>query len=144
MDGQQAEGSQAKKKVLFVCIFNSVRSQMSEGILRDRAGSKFEVFSAGVHSSQVNPYAVEVMREIGIDISHQESKTLDRYMKDTFDYVITVCDMNSESCPTLPPAKQVLHWSVIDPNHSVGDHLEAFRKIRDILMEKIVNELVNK
>jgi arsenate reductase len=134
--------SQEKKRVLFVCIFNSVRSQMAEGLLRDLAGEKFEVFSAGVHASRVNPLAIEAMEEIGIDISHQQSKTLDHFLNEPFDYVITVCELNSETCPTFRGAKQTLHWNIPDPNHAVGDHKEAFREIRDVLSQKIGEELL--
>jgi arsenate reductase (thioredoxin) len=89
----------AKKRVLFLCTHNSARSQMAEGLLRSLAGSQFDVYSAGTEATVVRPLAIKVMREIGIDISQQESKTLERYLKDNFDYVITVCDSAHEACP---------------------------------------------
>lgn len=131
-----------KKRVLFVCMYNSVRSQMAEGLLREFGKGKFDAFSAGVHASEVNPVAVAVMKEIGINISGQQSKTVDIFLNESFDYVITVCDINSEACPAFPGALQTLHWNIPDPSHAAGDPLEAFRKTRDLLAQKISEELV--
>jgi arsenate reductase len=89
---------------------------MAEGLLRSLAGSQFEVFSAGTEATFVRPLAIKAMREIGIDISQQASKTLERYLKDRFDYVITVCDSANEACPFFAGAKQRLHWSFPDPS----------------------------
>src|ERR1051326_3595817 len=91
-----------KKRVLILCTGNSARSQMAEGLLRQMAGDRFEVESAGVEPSHVRPQAIEVMREIGIDISGQRSKSVDEFAGQEFDYVITVCDNARERCPAFP------------------------------------------
>jgi arsenate reductase len=91
-----------KKKVLFLCTHNSARSQMAEGLLRHLATDRFEAMSAGTEATRVRALAVRAMDEIGIDISGQESKTLDRYLQEPFDYVITVCDDANEACPFFP------------------------------------------
>src|SRR5580765_9077639 len=91
-----------KKKVLILCTGNSARSQMAEGLLRDLAGDKFDVTSAGTIASFVRPQAVAVMAEIGIDISGHRSKSLDKILRTPFDYVITVCDNVNQTCPTFP------------------------------------------
>ena len=110
-----------KKKALFLCTHNSARSQMAEGLLRHLAGNGFEVMSAGTEATHVRPLAVRAMDELGIDISGQESKTLDRYLGETFDYVVTVCDEANEACPVFPGAAQRLHWSLPDPAAAWGD-----------------------
>ena len=101
--------------VLFLCTHNSARSQMAEGLLRELAGDRFEVHSAGTEATVVRPLAIQAMDEIGVDISGQESKTLERYLGEQFDYVITVCDEANEACPFYPGAKNRLHWSLEDP-----------------------------
>ena len=98
-----------KKRVLFLCTHNSARSQMAEGLLRHLAGARFEVMSAGTEVTHVRPLAVQVMAEVGVDISGQESKTLKRYLGEPFDYVVTVCDEANEACPFFPGAKNRLH-----------------------------------
>ena len=98
-----------KTRVLFLCTHNSARSQMAEGVLRNLAEDRFEVRSAGTEATRVRPLAVRAMDEIGIDISGQESKTLERYLGEPFDYVITVCDEANEACPFFPGAKTRLH-----------------------------------
>src|SRR5919199_450004 len=94
-----------KTKVLFLCTHNSARSQMAEGLLRHLAGVRFEVMSAGTEATHVRPLAARAMDELGIDISGQESKILDRFLGETFDYVITVCDDANEACPVFPGAR---------------------------------------
>ena len=96
---RREEQATEKSRVLFLCTHNSARSQMAEGLLRDLAGERFEVFSAGTEVTHVRPQAIKVMKELGIDISRQESKTLERYLGEPFDYVITVCDDANEACP---------------------------------------------
>src|SRR5260221_7013596 len=103
-----------KKRILFLCTHNSARSQMAEGLLRALAGNHFDVFSAGTEATHVRPLAIRVMRELGMDISDQQSKTLDRYLGAPFDMVITVCDDANESCPVFAGARQRLHWSFPD------------------------------
>jgi arsenate reductase len=128
------------KKVLFLCTGNSARSQMAEGWLRHLAGDRFRVASAGTHPVGLNPLAVEVMKEIGIDISHQDSKRLDRYLNHPFDHVITVCDRAKESCPIFPGAARFSHWSLEDPAAVQGppeQRLLAFRSARDQIASRI-------
>ena len=90
--------------MLFLCTHNSARSQMAEGLLRGMAGDRFEVFSAGTEATRVRPEAISVMAEIGVDISAQESETLDRYLGEPLDLVVTVCDDANEACPVFPEA----------------------------------------
>jgi arsenate reductase len=133
-----------KPKVLFLCTHNSARSQMAEGLLRHLAGNHFEVMSAGTEATHVRPLAIRAMDELGIDISGQESKTLDRYLGDTFDYVITVCDDANEACPVFPGAKRRLHWSFEDPAQARGseeERLRVFQSVRDEIKERIEGEL---
>ena len=135
-----------RKRVLFLCTHNSARSQMAEGLLRDLAGDHFEVMSAGTEATHVRPLAIRAMKEIGVDISGQESKTLDRYLEEQFDYVITVCDDANEACPFFPGARNRLHWSFEDPSQAEGsehERLEVFRSVRVRIREHIERELVN-
>lgn len=125
-----------KQRVLFLCTHNSARSQMAEGILRHFAGDRFEVHSAGTEATHVRPEAVQVMQELGIDISGQESKTLERYRHQAFEWVITVCDDAAEACPVFPGKTQRLHWSLPDPSKARGmaeERLAVFRAVRDRL-----------
>ncbi len=114
-----------KKKVLFLCTHNAARSQMAEGILRNLYDDLYEAYSAGVSPSSVHDYAVQAMKEIGIDISGQRSKSIDEYRNITFDYVITVCDHAKATCPFFP-GKKIIHRSFKDPTT-----LPEFRQIRD-------------
>ena len=132
--------------MLFLCTHNSARSQMAEGLLRHLAGDRFEVMSAGTEATHVRPLAVRAMDEVGIDISGQESKTLDRYVGEPSDYVITVCEEANEACPFFPGAAERLHWSLPDPAAAQGteeERLEVFRSVRDLLRDYIEGELVN-
>jgi arsenate reductase (thioredoxin) len=134
-----------RSRVLFLCTHNSARSQMAEGLLRHLAGDRFEAFSAGTEATRVRPLAVRTMEEIGIDISSQESKTLDRYLEESFDYVITVCDHANEACPFFPGAQSRLHWSFEDPSRVEGpeeERLAIFRSVRDRIRERIADDLV--
>lgn len=133
-----------KIKVLFLCTHNSARSQMAEGLLRHLAGDRFEAMSAGTEATRVRPLAIRVMEEIGIDTSSQASKTLDRYLNEPFDYVITVCDEANEACPFFPGASTRLHWSLTDPSQAEGsqqERLAVFRRVRDELRNRIEQEL---
>lgn len=128
-----------KQRVLMLCTGNSARSQMAEGLLRHLAGDCFEVFSAGIAASFVRPQAIEAMREIGIDISSHRSKSLDDFLDQEFDYVITVCDHANQRCPILPGAAKRIHWSIDDPVVP-GDEqtqLETFRVARNELHKRI-------
>jgi arsenate reductase (thioredoxin) len=134
-----------KRRVLFLCTHNSARSQMAEGHLRELAGDRFEAFSAGTEATRVRPLAVRAMAEQGIDISHQESKTLDRYLSEPFDLVVTVCDQAAEACPIFPGAKQRLHWSFPDPSQATGpeeERLATYRSVRDAIRARIESELL--
>src|SRR3712207_2491670 len=136
-----------RSKVLFLCTHNSARSQMAEGLLRHLAGDRFEVMSAGTEAAHVRPLAIRAMDEIGVDISSQESKTLERYLREPFDYVITVCDDANEACPFFPGASNRLHWSFEDPSRAGGseeERLAIFRRVRDEIREHIEQELVSK
>jgi arsenate reductase len=118
---------------------------MAEGLLRQLAGDRFEVMSAGTEATRVRPLAVRAMDEIGVDISRQESKTLDRYLDEPFDYVITVCDEANEACPFFPGAANRLHWSFEDPSRVEGseeERLAVFRSVRDRIRERIEADLV--
>lgn len=128
------------KRVLILCTGNSARSQMAEGLLRHDGGEKFAVSSAGVEPSQVRPEALAAMREIGIDISGQRSKSVDEFRGQEFDYVITVCDHANEQCPIFPAGTKRLHWSFEDPAAALGDNkarLSVFRRIRDEIREHL-------
>ncbi len=129
-----------KKKVLFLCTGNSCRSQMAEGLLRHLGNGKYEVFSAGTHPCYVSPTAIKVMKEVGIDISSHRSKSVNEFLDETFDYMITVCDNARELCPVLPGKYKSIHWSVEDPGMFFGPEvarLSKFRLCRDDLAERI-------
>jgi arsenate reductase len=128
----------SKKRILILCTANSARSQMAEGVLRWLADDSFEVHSAGSKATQVNPAAIEVMDEIGVDIRKQFSKTYERYLGQPWDAVITVCDSAAEACPFLPGRYTRIHWSFPDPAAVEDDpaKLQAFRDVRDGLIEK--------
>ena len=124
------------KRVLILCAENSARSQMAEGLLRHDAGDLYEVCSAGSEPSRVRPQAVQVMGELGIDISAHRSKPVAEFSGQEFDYVITVCNSAKESCPFFPAKTQRIHWSVEDPAAVQGsdeERLAAFRRVRDEL-----------
>ncbi len=131
---------QKKIKVIFVCTGNSCRSQMAEGLLRNMAGDRFEVFSAGTHPSRVHPMSIRVMKEIGIDISTHTSDPLDKYFGYGINYVITLCDNVREFCPTFPGDSKKIHWSIDDPFRSWrNDHkiIGRYRKTRDEIQERL-------
>lgn len=135
-----------KKKVLFLCTGNSCRSQMAEGLLKFYYDDKYKVYSAGTKPSTVNQYAVGVMKELGIDISHQYSKHIDELKDIVFDSVITVCDNAKESCPAYFGKAKKLHWSFEDPANATGveeEILEKFREIRDQIKDTISYSLDN-
>ena len=128
------------KRVLFVCTGNRARSQMAEGLLRHLAGDRFEVHSAGTEPKGLARHTVEVMREIGADVSGQRSKHVDVYAGRPFDYVITVCDSARQACPVFPGGGERIHWDVEDPADTIarGDSpLDAFRAARDELRRRI-------
>ena len=124
-----------RKRVLILCTGNSARSQMAEGLLREMAGDRFEVESAGVNPSRVRPEAVEAMREVGIDISGHRSKSADEFTGQQFDYIITVCDNARETCPVFPGHAERIHHSFEDPPAPGAADLDTtmaiFRRVRD-------------
>ena len=128
------------RKVLFLCTGNSCRSQMAEGWLRHLAGDRFEAYSAGVKPTAVNPFAIEVMREAGVDISAQKSKDIASLLGEHFNYLITVCGNAKESCPVFPGNAHREHWPVEDPADAQGSHeqkLAVFRATRDELEQRV-------
>ena len=129
-----------KRRVLFVCIHNSARSQMAEGMLRAWAGDRFEVASGGTEASVVRPEAIAVMAELGIDISGHASKTIERFMGQPWDWLIPVCEEACEACPYVPGARAVLRWSFDDPAAAAGSEeqrLGEFRRVRDELVSQV-------
>jgi arsenate reductase len=133
------------RRVLFLCTHNSARSQMAEGFLRALGSGRFDAVSAGTEARGLHPLAVQAMAEEGIDISLQESKTLDQFVSESFDLVITVCDEANESCPYFANAKERRHWSFTDPSAARGDdetQFAAFRDVRDAIRERIERELL--
>jgi len=123
-----------RKRVLILCTGNSARSQMAEGLLREIGGGRFEVYSAGTHPVSVRAEAVEAMREVGIDISGQRSKSVDEFAGREFDYVVTVCDKAREECPVFPGRTRRVHWSFEDPAEAAGEwaeRLAVFRRVRE-------------
>ena len=123
-----------KTRVLFICTANAARSQMAEGLLRAKYGDRFEVFSAGTHQSRVSPRAIRVMKEIGIDISHHRSKSLEEMSGMTFDLAVTLCDRASQVCPVVTCAKKTIHHGFPDPHLTPGseeDLVGDYRRVRD-------------
>jgi arsenate reductase len=130
------ESMESKKRVLILCTGNSARSQMAEGLLRHDAGDRFEVFSAGTKPSSVRPEAIAAMRELGIDISGHQSKSVAEFAGQRFDYVLTVCDHAKESCPIFTGTTAAIHHNFEDPAAFQGsdeEKLAAFRRVRDQL-----------
>ena len=130
-----------RKRVLFLCTGNSCRSQMAEGWLRALGGDRFEVFSAGIEAHGLNARAVAVMREVGVDISHQKSAVLDSKLLGTLDLLITVCSHADEHCPAVPVSCQKDHWPFDDPARAIGTEeevLATFRRVRDQIRDRIL------
>ncbi|APU97778.1 MULTISPECIES: arsenate reductase ArsC [Sphingobacterium] len=124
------------EKILVLCTGNSCRSQIAEGFLRHFAGSRAEVYSAGIETHGVNPKAIQVMAEAGIDISSHTSNHVNEYAAIDFDYVITVCDNAKESCPYFPSRAKKLHYNFPDPAKATGTEEEVmneFRRVRDLI-----------
>jgi len=127
-----------KKRILILCMGNSARSQMAEGLLRHDGGDRFEVESAGTKPSHVRPEAIAAMRELGIDISGHRSKSVDEFTGQQFDYVLTVCDNAKESCPIFPGKTATIHHNFEDPAALQGseeERLALFRRVRDEIRE---------
>ena len=124
-----------KPKVLFVCIHNSARSQMAEAFLKRVAGDKFDVYSAGIKAGSLNPYVVAAMKEIGVDLAFNTTKTVDDPMirNQQYDYVVTVCDeASAEQCPIFPTKGTRLHWGFADPSTFRGSREEIIARVREV------------
>lgn len=135
----------SRRRILFLCTHNSARSQMAEGLLRHLASDRYEAHSAGTVATLVRPLAIRAMAELGVDISGQNSKTLERYLDEHFDAVITVCDQANEACPVFPGARRRLHWSFPDPSKATGteaEQLGVYRAVRDAIRSRIERELL--
>lgn len=135
-------------RVLFLCTHNSARSQMAEALLRARSRGRVEVESAGTEKTLVRPLALKALNEIGIDASAQTSKTMERFIDQQFDYVITVCDAANDACPTFPNAGAREHWPLPDPSKATGSEeqqLEVYRAVReelDVRIQGLVKQLL--
>ena len=128
-------------KVLFLCTENACRSQMAEGLVNHDLAGRVQAFSAGVRPSRVNPRAIKVMAEIGIDIGHHRSKSVDELAGEHFDLVITVCDQAAQQCPMFPGDAEVMHIGFPDPAKATGTEEEimtVFRRVRNDLREHLV------
>jgi arsenate reductase len=129
-----------KRRVLFVCTHNSARSQMAEAMLREFGGDAFQAFSAGTEAAGIRPETIQVMNEIGMDISGQRSKVIEEFRGQSFEWFITVCDEAQKNCPVLPGVQEVAHWSIEDPSLAEGTHderLAAFRRARDLIRNRL-------
>ena len=136
-----------KERVLFVCTHNSARSQMAEGFLRALGGDRFEAQSAGTEKTTVNPLAIRVMAERGVDISTHSSKVYDTLIQQPWDYLITVCDDANEQCPFIPGVQNRIHWSFEDPSRATGteaERLAVFRGVRDQIEARLAEWLTRK
>jgi arsenate reductase len=132
-----------KTRILFVCTANAARSQMAEGLLRAKYGDRYETFSAGTRQSKVSARAIAVMQEIGINIAHHRSKTLDVVSGMTFDLAVTLCDRAHQICPVIPGAKRTIHRAFPDPHLTPGTEeeiLEGYRRVRDAIAAWIDRE----
>ena len=130
-----------KKKVLFICTGNACRSQIAHGLLKDLSSETFEVFSAGSQPSKVHPISIEVMEEIGIDISKHTSNHIDDYINKNIDIVITVCDSANNTCPTFPDDVKRIHWSIDDPFRGWNfdlNQLSNFRQTREEIKARLL------
>ncbi len=126
------------KKVLVLCTGNSCRSQIAEGYLRNYAGDKAEIFSAGIETHGVNPRAVATMKEDGIDISNHTSNNIEAYHDIKFDFILTVCDNAKERCPYFPSEAKKFHYNFPDPAKATGSEvmiMQEFRAVRDVIKD---------
>jgi len=130
-----------KPRVLFVCTENACRSQMAEGFLRHLAADRFEMFSGGAQPGELNPMAVDVMREVGIDISGHRSKDVAEFLGQNFHFIIRVCDKVKETCPVLPGAIWYRDWNLEDPASAEGSptqRMKVFRRVRDEIEGRVL------
>lgn len=139
-------GADPKQRVLFICTHNSARSQMAEGLTNALFGDRWQAFSAGTEKTSVKRFAMDAMAKINVDISHHTSKTLDEFLNQDFDLVVTVCDSAKEACPYFPGAKQMIHAGFEDPSDVKGsdsEKLQAFINTRDRITLWLENNLVD-
>jgi arsenate reductase (thioredoxin) len=132
-----------KTRVIFICTANAARSQMAEGLLREKYGDRYEVFSAGTKQAKVSTRAIVVMQEIGIDISHHRSKTLEEFGGTSFDLAVTLCDNAHAICPLVSGAKKTIHHGFTDPHQIPGTDetvLDGYRRVRDEIADWIDGE----
>ena len=130
----------APARVIFVCTHNSARSIMAEAVLKDRGGEHFEVYSAGTEPGEVRPLTLRVLEEAGLPTEGLHSKSIDEFMDQRFDFVVTVCDSARQSCPTFPGEGERLHWGYDDPTAVEGDEnhqLEAFRRVFTAIAQRV-------
>jgi thioredoxin type arsenate reductase len=129
-----------RTRILFLCSGNSCRSQMAEGLARELSKGTLDVSSAGHDPQPVSPMAVRVMAAAGVDISTQQSKPMEQFVGDGFDFVITLCDRAREACPQWPNVKEQIHWSIDDPAEATGtedERLRAFSRARDDIRTRL-------
>ena len=134
-----------KEKVLILCTGNSARSQMAEGLLKHICGDEFDIYSAGTKPSIVRPEAIQVLKEIGVDISKNRSKSIDEFLDTEIDFVLTVCSNAKENCPYFPAKTKLIHYSFSDPAEITGDEqtrLSAFRQVRDAIKKYFLQDFV--
>jgi len=139
------EKGKKMKRILFICTRNSSRSQMAEGLINHDLAGRFEAFSAGTEPSFVNPLAIAVMNELGIDISRRRSKGLDEFAGQKFDYVITLCSQADEACPVFFGGTKKIHMGFPDPTATVEgeqEQIAAFRRVRDQIRKQVVEFLL--
>ena len=129
---RQVEFDAGRKRVLFLCTHNSARSQMAEGLMNTLLSSHYSAYSAGLEPGKLNPYVVRGMAEIGIDISSNRTKSVNEFVRQEFDYVVTVCDKAGEVCPWFPGAKQTLHQGFPDPSTFTGTDEEIMDRVRNV------------
>jgi arsenate reductase (thioredoxin) len=130
----------ARTRVLFICKGNRARSQMAEGLLRHAAGDRFDVYSAGTTPSGISDLTIEVMREVGVDVSGQRSKSVDEYAGESFHQIITVCDSARQVCPIFPGDGERLHWDIEDPSDTEARGVPltaAFRLAREDIRKRV-------
>ncbi|GAM08279.1 protein ArsC [Geobacter sp. OR-1] len=131
-----------KQRILFLCTHNSCRSQMAEGLVNYYLGDRFQAFSAGTEATQVNPLAIRVLAELGIDITHHSSKILTEFDGQPFDYVITLCGDANEKCPLFFGGVERIHLGFSDPSRATGSDeevLQEFRRVRDGIKTKLLD-----
>ena len=134
-----------KKKIIFICTGNSCRSQMAEGLMRDAIGENFDVLSAGSNPSKVHPAAIKVMKEWGIDIQNQKSKSVNNYLEENIEIIVTVCQKANQVCPNFPNGRTKIHWNIKDPFHSWDSEerdLAPYRIARNEIKKKVNNLLI--